>query len=309
MKLYNDYNSYLKERYGSKVYKISVDAGFTCPNRDGTKGTGGCAYCNKDGSRAPHTSTLVVGVYPAIPVAEQLKSRIKYLKEKNGAAEKFIAYFQAFTNTYAPVGRLKTIYDEVAPFKEIIGISIGTRPDAVDEEKLGLVASYGAKREVWIEYGLQSVHDRTLKSINRGHDFKDFLNAVNLTKKFDIQICVHVILGLPGETREDMIETARRLNELKVNGVKIHLLHILKGSAFEELYRKGLVKVLSQDEYVNLVSDFLENLSPDIIIQRLTGEGRRGDHIAPLWALDKIGTINKIREMLLTRKSFQGIRL
>ena len=245
-------------------------------------------------------------VEPAIPVAEQLKSRMEYLKEENGAAGKFIAYFQAFTNTYAPIGRLKTIYDEVTPFKEIIGISIGTRPDAVNEEVLGLIASYGAKREIWIEYGLQSVHDRTLKSINRGHDYNDFLNAVNLTKRFNIQISVHVILGLPGETREDMIETARRLNDLKVNGVKIHLLHILKGSAFEDLYREGLVKVLSEDKYVELVVDFLEHLASDIIIQRLTGEGRREDHIAPAWALDKIGTINKIRETLLRRKSFQG---
>lgn len=302
MKLYNDYSSYLKERHGSKVYRISIDAGFTCPNRDGTKGTGGCAYCNGRGSRASY-------VDPAIPVAEQIKSRIKYLKEKNSAAEKFIAYFQAFTNTYAPLSRLKALYDEVLPFEEIVGLSIGTRPDTVDEEKLGLIASYGAKREVWIEYGLQSVHDSTLKYINRGHDYSDFLNAVDLTKKFNIKICVHVILGLPGETREDMIETARRLSELKINGVKIHLLHILKGSAFDGLYRKGLVKVLSQDEYVGLVADFLKNLSPCIIIQRLTGEGKREEHIAPSWALDKIGTINKIRETLLTRKSFQGIRL
>lgn len=301
MKLYNDYNSYLKQRYGCKVYKIGLYAGFTCPNRDGTKGVGGCIYCNEDGSRASYADLRK-------SVKEQLESRIDYLKEKRGA-KKFIAYFQAFTNTYAPPERLKSMYDEVLSFKDIVGISIGTRPDAIDSEKLRLIASYNERYEVWMEYGLQSIHDRTLKYINRGHDFNAFLDAVTITREFALPICVHVILGLPGETREDMTATAKKMAELKIDGIKIHLLHILKGSALELLYAKGRVRLLSEDEYVGLVCDFLEYLPPDTIIQRLTGEGGGEEHIAPAWASNKIGTINKIQETLKRRGSRQGFKI
>jgi radical SAM protein (TIGR01212 family) len=293
MRLNNDYSSYLKERYGAKVYRISLDAGFSCPHR--------CLYCNEDGSRSPYAD-------PKRPVKEQLSSRIEYLK-KSRDASKFVAYFQAFTNTNSPVNRLKEVYDQILPFDEVIGLSIGTRPDCVDPDKLELIASYKERYEVWLEYGLQSIHDRTLKAINRGHDFNDFLTAYNDTKKLSIPVCVHVIIGLPGETREDIIGTARKLTELKVDGVKIHLLHILKGSGLEKLYKNGGVRVLTQEEYVELACDFLENLSEDIIIHRLTGQGKRGDHIAPLWALDKSGTIRKIEEALVKRGSFQGARV
>lgn len=298
MKLYNDYNSYLRSKYGCKVYRIGLDAGFSCPNRDGTKGTGGCIYCNEDASRASYAD-------PKDPVKKQLRDRIGYLKKSKGAW-KFIAYFQAFTNTYAPLDKLKAIYDNVLLFKEVVGLSIGTRPDAIDRDKLRLVSSYKDRYEVWVEYGLQSIHDKTLNTINRGHDFKDFLAAFKLAKEFDIPVCAHVILGLPGETRDDMIATSKKISELKIGGVKIHLLHILKGSALEKLYNEGKSRVLDQDEYVELVCDFLENLSKDIIIQRLTGEGPSDMHIAPLWALDKINTINKIGETLKKRGSFQG---
>ena len=291
MKLYNDYGAYLKERYGTKVYRIGIDAGFSCPGR--------CLYCNANGSRASYTD-------PKKPVRDQIKTRIDYLKDAKGAV-KFIAYFQAFTNTYAPAERLKATYDEALPFKEIVGISIGTRPDAVDEEKLALISSYKKRYEVWIEYGLQSSHDKTLDYISRGHTFSDFVNAVKRSKELGISVCAHVIIGLPGETRNDIIGTARKLSELKIDGVKIHLLHILKGSALEKLYNEGKVTVLEQDEYAELVCDFLENLSKDILIQRLTGEGRGESHIAPLWALDKTGTINKIIEKMEERPSRQGL--
>jgi len=301
MQLYNDYSSYLKAKYSCRVYRIGLDAGFSCPNRDGTKGTGGCVYCNAGGSRSAYTD-------PEVSVEEQLASRIARLKAEK-AAEKFIAYFQAFTNTYAPVGRLKTAYDSVLPFKEVVGISIGTRPDCIDREKLELIASYRDRYDVWLEYGLQSMHDRTLKALNRGHGLKDFLSAFDLTKRCGISVCVHVILGLPGETRSDMIETARKISEIKADGVKIHLLHVLKGSLLEKLYEEGKAPLLEQDEYAGLACDFLENLSPDIVIQRLTGEGERESHIAPLWALDKIGTIGKIRKTLEMRGSCQGSAL
>ncbi|MFA5145921.1 MAG: TIGR01212 family radical SAM protein [Candidatus Omnitrophota bacterium] len=299
-KLYNDYNTYLKNRYGEKVYRIGLDAGFTCPNRDGTRGRGGCIYCAGDGSRSSYTD-------PKNSVTEQLRSRIEYLKEKKGAA-KFIAYFQAFTNTYAPVAVLKRAYDQVLPFKDVVGLSIGTRPDAVDKEKMELIASYKKWYDVWVEYGLQSVNDRTLAAIKRGHSFGDFLNALNLAKKAGVKVAVHVILGLPGETREDMINTARTLNKMRINGIKIHLLHVLKGSVLEKLHRRRKVRLLEQAEYADLVCDFLEHLSSDIIIQRLTGEGTRESHIAPAWALDKLGTLAKIRETMEKRGSCQGAK-
>jgi len=280
------YNDYLKSKYGCKVYKIGLDAGFSCPTRDGTKGYGGCLYCNEGGSRSPYTN-------PKETVKKQLAGRIEYLKKTKNAT-KFIAYFQAFTNTYAPPDKLKKIYDEALPFKEIVGISIGTRPDAVDRDKIGLIASYKDRYEVWLEYGLQSAHDRTLKAIKRGHTFDDFLKAVKLAKEAGISICVHVILGLPDETKDDMIQTAKKIKELKIEGIKIHLLHVLKGSELERLHAEGRIELLGQDEYADLASSFLENLPPDIIVQRLTGQGSGRDHIAPAWALDKTGTIRKI---------------
>jgi len=230
-----------------------------------------------------------------------------FLRRSKGAS-RFIAYFQAFTNTYAPVEKLKKTYDYVNEFEDMVGISIGTRPDAVDHEKLDLIAAYKNRYEVWIEYGLQSVHDKTLEAIKRGHDYNSFLEAYKITKGHGIKVCAHVILGLPGEKHEDMMSTAKTLTELKVDGVKIHLLHILKGSELEKLYREGMVKLLSQDEYVRLAADFLEHLSKDIIIQRLTGEGDKESHVAPDWALDKLGTINRINEELEKRGSYQGFK-
>ena len=297
--LYNDYNSYLKNRYGCKVYRIGLDAGFSCPNRDGTKGYGGCIYCDEAGSRAPYTNR-------SDPLEKQISSRIDYLKEKNDA-KKFIAYFQAFTNTYAGVEKLKSIYDALLPFTDIVGLTIGTRPDTIDEDKIKLISSYKDRYDVWMEYGLQSSNDKTLEFLNRGHTYRDFTEAVELTKRYGLSICAHVILGLPGETKEDMMRTAERLNELRVDGVKIHMLHILKGSRLEKLYNEKRIYLLEQDEYVNLVCGFLENLSGDMVIQRMTGEGTRQSHMAPKWALDKIGTINKIGEALKQRGNCQGI--
>lgn len=295
---YNDYAAYLKSKYGSRVYRIGLDAGFSCPNRDGTKGYGGCSFCGNNGSRSSYTN-------PKDSIKRQVSSRIEYLK-KTKSASKFIAYFQAFTNTHANVDILKRAYDQVIVFDRIVGISIGTRPDAIDREKIGLIASYMDKYEVWIEFGLQSIHNRTLELMNRRHTFEDFLSALELSGEFGVPVCAHVILGLPGESRDDMIETARKISILKIGAVKIHLLHILKDSPIEKLYGAGKIDLLNQDEYAGLVCDFLENLSPDIIIQRVTGEGSRSNHVAPEWAMDKIGTINKIRDLLCRRGTRQG---
>jgi radical SAM protein (TIGR01212 family) len=288
------YGDYLKNKYGCKVYRIAIDAGFTCPNRDGTKSELGCIYCNSDGSRASYADRTKT-------VKEQLSSRIKYLREAK-AAKKFIAYYQAFSNTYGTPDRLKEAYDPVLEFNEIVGISIGTRPDTIDKEKLKLISSYKDGREVWLEYGLQSAHNKTLKMLNRQHSFSDFMQAVRITKQFGILVAAHVILGLPGETKEDMTETAKTLSGLKIDGIKIHVLHVLKGSALEKTYNDGNLKLLRQDEYVDLVCEFLRHLPKDIIVQRLTGQGSKEDHIAPEWALDKIGTIQKIQNRLRTVK-------
>ena len=292
MKPYNDYNTYLRSKYGCKVYRIGLDAGFSCPNRDGTKGYGGCIYCSESGSRSGYTD-------PAMSVKDQLASRIEILKKTKNAA-KFIAYFQAFTNTYAPVEKLKTIYDQILGFEEIVGISIGTRPDTIDSGKVKLIASYSDRYETWIEFGLQSIHNKTLKAINRGHTFEEFLGAFELAKKSGLLVSVHVILGLPGETREEMLQTAGMLSKLKIDGIKIHLLHVLKGSQLEKLYNEGKVRLMTQPEYVELVCAFLKELSPGIIVQRLTGEGDKSSHIAPGWALDKLGTINMIHKQLIS---------
>lgn len=301
MRPYNDYNTFLKNKYGCKVYRIGIDGGFSCPNRDGIKGSGGCLYCNDNGSRSAYSG-------PGKNIGEQITARIGQLKNKDGAA-KFIAYFQAFTNTYASVETLKKRYDQILGFDEIVGLSIGTRPDAIDDDKLKLISSYADRYDVWIELGLQSIHNRTLEKINRGHTFEDFLKALKDVKKFNIPVCAHIILGLPGETREDMLETARTISKLNIDSVKIHLLHILKDSPLERLYRDGKVPIMSQHEYVELVCDFLENLSSGIIIQRLTGEGDRISHIAPEWALDKMSTINRINEVLNNRGTCQGAKL
>jgi len=298
--LYNDYATYLKSKYGCRVYRIGLDAGFSCPNRDGTKGLNGCLYCNENGSRSPYAKA-------GASVTEQLRTRIEFLKNSKGA-EKFIAYFQAFTNTYASVEKLKALYDCVLPFNDIVGISIGTRPDTVGREKLELISSYQKRYEVWIEYGLQSVHNKTLRKINRAHTFEDFKSALALTRRSGILTCCHVILGLPGETKDDMMKTAKTLTDLKIDAVKIHLLHVLKGSALEKLYKAGLVRLMEEAEYVELVCDFLENLSPKIIVQRLTGQGDRSSHIAPAWAMDKHNTIASVGETLKRRGTCQGYR-
>ena len=300
-KRYNDLNSYLRNLFGCRVQKITIDAGLTCPNRDGSISRAGCIYCNTRGSgTGAHANGLTV--------TQQL-SNGKKLLSKRYKAKKFIAYFQSFSNTYAPLQKLKGLYEEALAVDDIVGLSIGTRPDCVAEPVLDLLQNYVKHYLVWVEYGLQSARDATLAFINRGHDVQCFIDAVAKTKKRGIKICAHVILGLPHETRRDMLHTAETIATLGLDGVKIHLLYVVKGTRLETLYQQGAFKCLEQQAYVDLVCDFLEKIPFEIVVQRLTGDPHRSELAAPVWSLKKTGTLNLIRKTLEERDSWQGKHL
>jgi len=297
-KRYTDYNSYLRQIYGCRVQKISIDAGLTCPNRDGRISTDGCIYCNVRGSG---TGAFAQG----ISIAEQVvRSQLFMAKRYN--AKKYIAYFQSFSNTYAPVSILKSLYDEALTIPGVVGLAIGTRPDCVDTAILDLLESYADKYLVWIEYGLQSIHDQTLKRINRGHDFNCFQKAVALTLNRGINICTHLIFGLPGETREMMLHTAKTIASMAIDGVKLHLMYVVKGTALDILYQQGHYQCLEQQEYVDIICDVLELLPQKMVIQRLTGDPHPEELVAPFWSLQKTQTFSMIQETLVKRDSWQG---
>lgn len=299
-KRYTQYSQHLKELFNCKVYKVTLDAGFSCPNRDGTISTGGCIFCEDGGSFSQaHSGQL--------SISEQLEVSINRLKDRFGA-KKFISYFQAYSNTYAPVEKLKNLYDEAFLHPDVVGLSIGTRPDCVDEEKIKLINSYTENHHVWIEYGLQSIHNKTLKLINRGHYSEDFIKAFELTRRFgkDIKICVHVIIGLPGETRQEMLETAKVLADIGVDGIKIHLLCALKDTELENIYNRGEFKPIAAEDYVDIVCDYLEILPPETVIHRLAGNGLKKILVAPKWLPEKFKVLNLIDRELERRGTFQG---
>jgi radical SAM protein (TIGR01212 family) len=295
---YNDLNSHLRERFGCRVQKITIDAGLTCPNRDGTISAGGCIYCNARGSgTGAHARGL--------SITAQLNAG-KLAMARRYQARKFIAYFQSFSNTYAPLNRLKALYDEALAVADVVGLAIGTRPDCVSEPVLDLLEDYARSRLIWIEYGLQSARNATLSFINRGHDAACFVKAMEATRGRGIKICAHMILGLPHETRDDMLFTVRTLANAEIDGVKLHLLYVAQGTRLEALYRAGAFHCLGRREYVELVADVLERLPPDVVIQRLTGDPHPEELIAPKWCLDKAGTLNDIRTALERRDTWQG---
>lgn len=295
---YNDLNTHLRGMFGCRVQKITVDAGLTCPNRDGTISTGGCIFCNAKGSgTGAHARNLSI-TEQLLQGKARLSGRYK--------AKKFIAYFQSFSNTYAPVSTLSRLYEEALAVDDIVGLSIGTRPDCVNGPVLDLLASLARSHLIWVEYGLQSAHDRTLARINRGHDFDCFRKAVLETKGRDIKICAHVILGLPGETRQEMLATADAISTLGVDGVKIHLLYVIKGTPLETEHALGRYRCLEQAEYVDLVCRFLERLSPEIVIQRITGDPHPEELAAPAWALRGAQTVMMIRNKLEEMDAWQG---
>ena len=300
-KRYNDLNTYLRSLFGCRVQKITIDAGLSCPNRDGTISSGGCIYCNTRGSG---TGAAARG----LTITEQLLLGKRALTRRY-KAKKFLAYFQSFSNTYGPAQKLKLLYDEALAVEDIVGLSIGTRPDCVGPSVLELLQGYAQRHLIWVEYGLQSASDATLALINRGHDVQCFKDAVSATANRGIKICAHVILGLPHESREDMLHTARTLAGLEIDGIKLHLLYVVKGTRLETLYRQGKFSCLEQREYVDLVCDFLERIPRHVIIQRLTGDPHPEELAAPQWSLKKSETLALINTTLAERDSWQGKRV
>ena len=297
-KRYNQYSAHLKNKFGVKVYKVTLDAGFSCPNRDGVISSGGCIFCDDGGSFSQAHSN-------ALSVENQLETGIETLS-KRFKAKKFMSYFQAYSNTYKPVQELEKIYKSSLKHPDIVGISIGTRPDCVDKEKLELISEFKDDYYTWVEYGLQSIHDKTLTAINRGHDFDCFLKAYEMTKEKGINVCAHVILNLADEAREDMLKTAQKLAELEVDGVKIHMLCALEGTKLSQMYDAGKISFMSEEDYIETVCDFLEILPASTTIHRLAGNGLKQNLIAPRWLGKKMDCLNKIDRELEKRNSYQG---
>lgn len=296
-KPYTQLNTYLRTRFGCRVQKITIDAGLTCPNRDGTISTGGCIYCNAMGSGN--------GLAKQMSIRDQLILGKKRLFRRY-KAKKFLAYFQAFTNTYASLLHLKSLYDEALSVPDIVGLCIGTRPDCVSDEILDLLQAYNDKYLIWLEYGLQSIHDETLARINRGHDSQAFIDAISATNKRGLLTCAHLILGLPFETRDHVIQTAEAVAELEIDAVKIHLLYIVKNTPVEKMYRNGQYQCLYPLQYADWVCDVIERLPCKTVLQRLTGDPHPHELVAPTWALNKHASLNLIHQRLKERKTFQG---
>lgn len=281
------------------MYKVALDAGLSCPNRDGTLSHNGCIFCDSQGGsgRKQEKSKKTL--------SEQMISGMEYLKLRY-KAEKFIAYFQTFTNTYAPMATLKRLYDEAVAFPDVIGLSIATRPDCLSRENLDLIESYAQDYYTWIELGIQSLHEKSLQYIQRGHDADVSIKAIQELKKRQINVCAHLILGLPGEDIATMIETARKVSQLGVGAVKFHMLYVTQHSPLAEEYRRKKIRLLTQGEYVNAVIHVLENLSTKIIIQRLVSEAHSDVLVAPEWLRDKTAIIQTIEQELQNQNTWQG---
>ncbi len=288
----------MKERFGLPVYKVNVDAGFTCPNRDGTLSVGGCIYCNNDSFRPSVCSSTV-------PVREQIAKGIPYLRRRYGA-ERFIVYFQPYTNTYAPVDTLERLYREALAHPGVVGLAIGTRPDCVDEEKIGLLEDLARDRFILIEYGLQSIYDRTLQFINRGHDYARFRHAVEMTAGRGIHIGAHLILGFPTETRDEMLEMADAVSRMPIGFLKIHQLQVIRNTALADLFTSKPFPTLGYQDYIGLVADFLERMSPAVVIQRLFAAAPADILIAPVWDRTRSEFLNDLDAFLERNDSYQG---
>ncbi len=287
---YYSLNKYLRNTFGDKVYKISLNAGFTCPNRDGTIGTRGCIFCSAGGS-GDFAESADLSITEQI---EQGKKRVKN-KIKSG---KYIAYFQAYTNTYAPIEVLREKFYEAINHKDIVAISIATRPDCLGDDVIELLDELNKIKPVFVELGLQTIHKKSARYIRRGYELNIYDEAVEKLKKIKVNIVVHIILGLPGETKEDMLETVKYVCQSGINGIKLQLLHIIKGTDLEKEYLSGKVKPLEFEEYLDIIKSCVEIIPENIVIHRLTGDGAKKDLVAPLWSADKKRVLNSINKIL-----------
>lgn len=297
-KRYYTWNRHLRDEFGEKVFKVPLDGGFTCPNRDGKVAHGGCTFCSERGS----------GDF-AGDRKEDLVTQFQTIKEKlhqKWKSGKYIGYFQAYTNTYAPVEQLKEMYEVILEQEGVVGLAIGTRADCLPDDVVEYLAELNKRTYLWVEIGLQTVHEKTANLINRAHDYECYKESVNKLRKHGIRVCAHIINGLPQETPEMMMETAREVAKLDVQGVKIHLLHLLKKTPMVKQYEKGLLQFLTSEEYINIVCDQLEVLPPQSIIHRLTGDGPADLMIGPMWSLNKWEVLNGIDDELKRRQSWQG---
>lgn len=297
-KRYHTYNYYLKNKYHQKVAKVALNADFTCPNRDGTKGWGGCIFCSSSGS----------GDY-AGNINDSLESqfeKISAVMKKKWPQCAFIAYFQANTNTYGPLSKIKNMIKPFLENEQVKGIALATRPDCLDEETVRYLAAINHQKDIYIELGLQTIHEKTSHLINRGHSFQEFLDGLNLLRKYNLDVCVHIINGLPGETKEMMIETAKTVGQLDIQAIKIHMLYVIKNTVLEKMYDAGKFSMLSREEYIDLVVQQLRYIPEHVIIERLTGDGKVSDLIAPLWSIKKVTIINDIDKKMKADNIYQG---
>ena len=301
-KRYFTYDYYLKKTFGGKCAKIPIDAGFTCPNIDGKCGVGGCIYCSPRGSGD-------FALASDFSIKEQYEQTRCKMAQK-WSVEKCIPYFQAHTNTYAPTDVLREKFEEALALEGVVGLNIATRADCLEDSAVELIAELAEKTVLTVELGLQSANDKTADVINRGHSFEDFVRGYNKlrTASDKIQICIHIILGLPGEDETDMMDTVKKVAELHPNQVKIHLLHVIKNTKLAHMYENGEYSPLTKEEYVSLVVSALELLPPDTVIARLTGDGMADDLLAPEWSRKKVSVINDIDKLLYENQSYQGKR-
>ncbi len=297
-KRYYTLNYYYKKKYNSKVFKVSLNGGFTCPNKDGTVGTRGCIFCSRLGSGdfAGNKNLDLISQF----------NEVKSIMLKKWPDAKYIGYFQANTNTYAPLNQLKAKYETILNLDNVVGLNIATRSDAITEEVMDYLEELNHKTDLVIELGLQSMHEKTLKLINRGHDLKNFEDCFKKLKARGIKVVVHIINGLPYETKDMMIETAKYLNELDIDGIKIHMLHIIKNTDLEDLYKKQSFHILTKEEYVDIVINQLEVLNENIVINRITGDPVKEELVAPNWLLKKFCVLNDIDKEMVKRDTYQG---
>lgn len=299
-KRYHSWNFALRQEFGEKIFKVPIDAGFDCPNRDGTVAKGGCTFCSVSGS-----GDMILA--PEAPLPEQFEKEIAMMHKKWPQVDKYIVYFQNFTNTHAPVAVIRERFEQVLTLPGVVGISIGTRPDCLPEDVVDYLAELNQRFYLWVELGLQTTFETTSNAINRAHDYQTYLDGVASLRKHNIRVCTHLINGLPGETIEMMQENVHRtIQDSDIQGIKLHLLHLMRNTRMLRDYHEGRLQLMRRDTYVSLICDQLEMIPPEIIIHRLTGDAPWDSLVGPMWSLKKWEVLNEIDQEMLRRNSYQG---